>query len=72
MQYLKEDVNGNRVPVTAETHMVDSQDKNYHQVLATCGVVVYKMSYARGAQGGERPQHYGGRNRASGMPWSGA
>lgn len=70
MQYLREMPSGNRVPVSFETFMVDEQDKHYMQIVATSGLLIYRLSKVTNAPA-PKPLKWGGRGQA-GMVWNGA
>lgn len=73
MQYLKELPSGNRVPVSRDQHMQDKFDKDYHQIIATSGLVIYKLAKRMGMSKAPPHYKYGGRGRGSpGSAWNGA
>jgi len=44
MQYLKEMPNGNRVSVSADEWAIDRFDKGYTQIIATMGLLIYRIA----------------------------
>lgn len=73
MQYLKELPSGNRVPVSQEQFMLDKFDPSYHQIIATSGLIIYKLAKRMSVSKVARPLRYGGRGRGGPcMAWNGA
>ena len=60
MQYLKEMPNGNRVSVSADEWAIDRFDKGYVQIIATMGLLIYRLAGMK-TRMAEPHLKYGGR-----------